>query len=148
VPLETERGYHAMIANPGIDLRLPILHKGRAFGMTPMEDGIRVAGTVEFAGLDAPPNEKRAEILVTQAGKLFPGMRGDAPKLWMGFRPSMPDSLPVVGPVPSRPGLHLCFGHGHFGMTGGPPSGRIVARTIMGQPVDVDPAPFSVTRFN
>jgi D-amino-acid dehydrogenase len=148
VPLETERGYHAMIANPGIDLRMTIIHKDRSFGMTPMEDGIRVAGTVEIAGLDAPPNEQRAERLAELAGGLFPGLQGDPPRLWMGFRPSMPDSLPVVGPVPSRPGLHLCFGHGHFGMTGGPPSGRIVARSIMGQGVEIDPAPFSVTRFN
>lgn len=147
VALETERGYHAMILDPEVVPRLPISNKTRAFGVTPMEDGLRVAGTVEIAGLDAPPNEARAKILVQHAKRMFPGLSGAKVSYWMGFRPSTPDSLPILGPAPGRPGLHLAFGHGHFGMTGGPPSGRLVARLLTGQPPGLDPKPYAAQRF-
>jgi D-amino-acid dehydrogenase len=147
VPLETERGYHAMLPNPSVSLRLPILQKSRAFGMTPMEEGIRVAGTVEIAGLEAPPDERRARILHDHAKRLFPRLEAGEPKLWMGFRPSTPDSLPVLGPAPGYRNLFLCFGHGHFGMTGGPPSGKLVAQLAAGRPPGLDPAPYSLARF-
>lgn len=148
VPLETERGYHAHLPAPSITLRLPIMQKSRGFGLTPMEDGLRAAGTVEIAGLDAPPDERRARLLEAQAKRLFPALEAGAPRLWMGFRPSTPDSLPVLGPAPGRPGLFLCFGHGHFGMTGGPPSGRLVAELVTGRPPSLDPAPYAATRFH
>lgn len=147
LPLETERGYHAMLFNPEVVPALPISNKTRAFGLTPMEDGLRVAGTVEIAGLDAPPNEQRAKILVEHARQMFPALSGKDVRYWMGFRPSTPDSLPILGAALGRPGLHLAFGHGHFGMTGGPPSGRLVARMIVGQPPGVDPAPYAAQRF-
>jgi D-amino-acid dehydrogenase len=147
VALETERGYHAMLFDPEVMPSLPISNKTRAFGVTPMEDGLRVAGTVEISGLDAPPNEERAKILVQHAKRMFPALRGEKVRYWMGFRPSTPDSLPILGGVPDRPGLHFVFGHGHFGMTGGPPSGRLVARLITGQAPGIDPAPYSAQRF-
>ncbi|MFC3124451.1 NAD(P)/FAD-dependent oxidoreductase [Pseudoroseomonas globiformis] len=147
VPLETERGYHAMLPAPSISLRLPILQKSRNFGMTPMEEGIRVAGTVEFAGLEAVPDERRAKVLHEQARRLFPDLRTEEPKLWMGHRPSTPDSLPVLGPAPGHRGLFLCFGHSHFGMTGGPPSGKLVAQLVVGRPTTIDPTPYSAARF-
>jgi glycine/D-amino acid oxidase-like deaminating enzyme len=147
VPLETERGYHAMLFDPEVRLSLPISNKTRAFGVTPMEDGLRVAGTVEIAGLDAPPNEARAKILVGHAKRMFPALTGEQVRYWMGFRPSTPDSLPILGPAPGRGGLHFVFGHGHFGMTGGPPSGRLVARLITGQTPGIDPAPYAAQRF-
>ncbi len=147
VALETERGYHAMIFDPEVTLALPISNKTRAFGVTPMEDGLRVAGTVEIAGLDAPPNEQRAKILVGHAKRMFPGLSGEKARYWMGFRPSTPDSLPILGPLTGRPGLHCVFGHGHFGMTGGPPSGRLVARLITGQAPGIDAAPYAAARF-
>jgi glycine/D-amino acid oxidase-like deaminating enzyme len=147
VPLETERGYHAMLFDPEVMPALPISNKTRAFGVTPMEEGLRVAGTVEIAGLDAPPNEERAKALVQHARRMFPALTGAQVRYWMGFRPSTPDSLPVLGPAPGRPGLHFAFGHGHFGMTGGPPSGRLVARLITGQPAGIDAAPYGVQRF-
>lgn len=147
LPLETERGYHAHLPAPSLELRVPILHKSRGFGLTPMEDGLRAAGTVEFAGLRAAPDERRATLLAQQAKRLFPDLQFGTPRLWFGQRPSFPDSLPVVGAVPGRPGLHLCFGHGHFGMTGGPPSGRMLAAAMSGQaPKGLDalaPARFS-----
>jgi D-amino-acid dehydrogenase len=147
VALETERGYHAMLFSPEVMPALPISNKTRAFGVTPMEDGLRVAGTVEISGLDAPPNEERAKILVQHARRMFPALSGAQVRYWMGFRPSTPDSLPILGDAPGRPGLHLVFGHGHFGMTGGPPSGRLVARLITGQAPGIDPAPYAAQRF-
>jgi D-amino-acid dehydrogenase len=147
VALETERGYHAMLFSPEVMPALPISNKTRAFGVTPMEDGLRVAGTVEISGLDAPPNEERAKILVQHARRMFPALTGAQVRYWMGFRPSTPDSLPILGAAPDRPGLHLVFGHGHFGMTGGPPSGRMVARLITGQAPGIDPTPYAAQRF-
>jgi D-amino-acid dehydrogenase len=147
IPLETERGYHAMLPSPSISLRFPILQKSRSFGMTQMEEGIRVAGTVEIAGLEAAPDERRAKILHAHAKQLFPELQTGEPKLWMGHRPSTPDSLPILGPAPRHSGLFLCFGHGHFGMTGGPPSGKLVAQLAAGRPPGIDPAPYSANRF-
>ena len=147
VALETERGYHAMLFDPEVMPALPISNKTRAFGVTPMEDGLRVAGTVEIAGLQAPPNEERAKVLVQHAKRMFPALRAEKVRYWMGFRPSTPDSLPILGPSAGRPGLHFVFGHGHFGMTGGPPSGRLVARLITGQAPGLDPAPYAAQRF-
>jgi len=147
VALETERGYHAMLFDPEVMPALPISNKTRAFGVTPMEDGLRVAGTVEIAGLQAPPNEERAKILVQHAKRMFPALSGAKVRYWMGFRPSTPDSLPILGPAAAKPGLHFVFGHGHFGMTGGPPSGRLVARLITGQAPGLDPAPYAAQRF-
>jgi D-amino-acid dehydrogenase len=147
VALETERGYHAMLFSPEVMPTLPISNKTRSFGVTPMEDGLRVAGTVEISGLDAPPNEERAKVLVQHAKRMFPALRGEQVRYWMGFRPSTPDSLPILGAAPGRPGLHLVFGHGHFGMTGGPPSGRLVARLLTGQSPGIDPAPYAAQRF-
>jgi D-amino-acid dehydrogenase len=147
VPMETERGYHAMLFSPSLTLPMPISSKTRAFFMTPMEDGLRVAGTVEIAGLDAPPDERRAKILVDHARRLFPALQASEVRYWMGFRPSTPDSLPILGPVAGHPGLYLAFGHGHFGMSGGPPSGRLLARLIAGRSPGIDPAPYGVQRF-
>jgi glycine/D-amino acid oxidase-like deaminating enzyme len=147
VALETERGYHAMLFDPEVTLSLPITNKTRAFGLTPMEDGLRVAGTVEISGLEAPPNEQRAKILVQHAKRMFPGLRAEKVRYWMGYRPSTPDTLPILGEAAGRPGLHIVFGHGHFGMTGGPPSGRLVSRLILGQPLGLDPAPYAAQRF-
>jgi len=147
VALESERGYHAMLFDPEVTPSIPISNKTRAFGVTPMEDGLRVGGTVEISGLDAAPNEARAKVLVEHAKRMFPGLTGDKVRYWMGHRPSTPDSLPILGPAGGHPGLHLAFGHGHFGMTGGPPSGRLVSRMILGQPPGIDPAPYAAQRF-
>ena len=146
-PLDTERGYHAMIEDPGLDLRIPVLHKGLGFGATPMEHGLRLAGTVEFAGLSAPPNEKRARKLLEHGCRLFPKLQTSKISMWMGFRPSMPDSLPVIDTVPSHPGIFMGFGHGHFGMTGGPTTARALARLMTGERPGLDLAPYALSRF-
>jgi glycine/D-amino acid oxidase-like deaminating enzyme len=147
IPLETERGYHAMLTSPGLELKMPISNKSRAFGVTPMEHGLRVAGTVEIAGLEAPPNEARAKVLLEHIRGMFLDVDTREHQFWMGFRPSTPDSLPILGEAPGRPNLYLALGHGHFGMTGGPPSGKIVSRLILGQSIEVDIAPYSARRF-
>lgn len=148
VPLESERGYHAMMPTPNITLPIPISVKSRGFGLTSMEGGLRAAGTVELAGLTAPPSLRRAEILVEHAKRLFPALQSGEPAYWMGHRPSMPDSLPVLGKVPKMPGLYLAFGHGHFGMTGSPPSARLLSELINDKPPTIDPSPYSCTRFS
>jgi D-amino-acid dehydrogenase len=147
IPLQAERGYHAMLPSPSIELRLPISVKSRGFALTPMEGGLRAAGTVEIGSIEAPPDERRAAVLARHARELFPDLRHGTPVLWMGARPSTPDTLPVVGPAPGRPGLFLCVGHGHFGMTGGPPSGRLLAALVTGARPPIDPTPYAASRF-
>ena len=148
VPLETERGYHLMMPAPSITLPVPMSIKNRGFGLTSMEDGMRASGTVEIGGLHAPPDERRATVLMTHVKRVFPTLQTGEPSLWMGHRPSTPDSLPILGVAPRFPGLFLAFGHGHFGMTGGPPSGRLVAQLINGEKPGIDPAPYSCSRFS
>jgi glycine/D-amino acid oxidase-like deaminating enzyme len=147
VALETERGYHVMLPSPGVSVKTTISNKSRSFGVTPMENGLRLAGTVEFAGLDAAPDERRAKILMQHAKAMFPAIDTRDYTLWMGFRPSTPDSLPILGEAPGLPGLYLVFGHGHFGMTGGPPSGRLVSRLICGLSPELNPTPFAASRL-
>lgn len=148
IPLETERGYHLFLPDANVVPRAPLLYKSRSFSITPMEGGLRAAGTVEIAGLEAAPNEQRAEQLFGLVRTLFPDLAGGKPRLWMGHRPSTPDSLPVLGPVLGHPGLHLCLGHGHFGMTGGPPSGKLVSDLILGVAPRIDATPYSAKRFH
>jgi glycine/D-amino acid oxidase-like deaminating enzyme len=147
LPLDTERGYHAMIPDPSIQLRCTILHKDWAVSLSPMEEGLCASGTVEIAGLHAAPDERRAWILAHKAKQLFPGLRGGEPTIWMGFRPSFPDTLPVIGPAPNRPGLFLLFGHGHYGMTGGPTGARLVTQMMQGEAPFINAAPYAASRF-
>ncbi len=148
VPLETERGYHISFAADALQLPLPVLHKERAFGVTPMVDNIRVAGFVEIAGLDAPPDMAREQVLLRQAKMLFPSLDLEKKEnFWLGFRPSMPDSLPILGGIEKLPGLYLAFGHGHTGITGAPKSAQIIANLITATPNDVDITPYGFNRF-
>ena len=148
LPLETERGYHMMLRGASVVPRLPVLSRGRGFSITPMEEGPRLAGTVEIGGLDLPMNEERAYVLLRQAKAMLPGLEADGYSIWMGFRPSFPDSLPVIDEAPNRRGLFLAFGHGHTGMTGGAPTGRLVKQLVAGEPPDMPLAPFSARRFH
>lgn len=147
IPLETERGYHCMLPDPGIDVRRPVSDMDRKFFATGMEDGVRIAGTVEIAGVDAAPNYDRARLLMRQGREMFPRLSTDQHRYWMGRRPSIPDSMPVIGPSPSRPNVWYAFGHGHIGLTTAPITGRIIAALIAGAAPPVDPTPFSVDRF-
>lgn len=147
LPLETERGYHVMLPDPNIQLPLPVNYKSRGVAITPMLKGLRVAGSVEFAGLRRPPDIERARALIRHAHDLLPGLTHGEPEYWMGHRPSLPDSLPILGPTPAYPGLYLGFGHGHFGMTSAPASARLLSELILNQTPNIDPAPYSIKRF-
>jgi D-amino-acid dehydrogenase len=152
LPLDTERGYHAMIKAPEVAPRIPIMDAEAKFVATPMEEGLRMAGTVEFAGLEAPPDWRRARILLRNGQAMFPGLpravAEDRVALWMGFRPSMPDSLPVIGRTRRYANAFLAFGHGHVGLIGAPMTGRVIADLIADRPPAIDVAPFGVARFS
>jgi D-amino-acid dehydrogenase len=151
VPLETERGYHLMIRDPEVMPRIPTADADGKFVATPMDTGLRFAGTVELAGLDAPPDWRRAQILLMQGRKMLPGLATEHAEerisVWMGHRPAMPDSLPVIGPSRASPDVIYAFGHGHVGMTAAPMTGRIVADLLSGRPASIDIAPFAAGRF-
>ena len=146
-PLDTERGYHVMLPDPGVEMRTPVKSAEGGFYMTPMELGLRVAGTDEFGGLDLPPNWDRVEAMLRRVRRLVPGLNEAGAEPWMGFRPSLPDSKPVISPVAGRPGVFLAFGHGHVGLTLGAITGRVVADMVAGRAPPVDMAPFSADRF-
>lgn len=148
LPIQVQRGYHVTLPMHFSSPIIPFIHRGRGVGMTPMEDGLRVAGTVEFTSLDSVPNVRRAQILREQAIQVFPNLDTSGLRWWSGDRPSTPDSLPILGPVRDMRNLYLCVGHGHTGMTGGPLSGKVVAQCIAGQPTAVDLKPYSLDRFS
>ena len=151
VPLETERGYHLMISDPERMPRIPTADADGKFVATPMDTGLRFAGTVELAGLAAPPDWRRARILLAQGRKMLPGLAASHPEerisMWMGHRPSLPDSLPVLGPSRASPDVFYAFGHGHVGMTAAPMTGKIVAELVDGRSPAIDITPFAARRF-
>jgi len=146
-PLETERGYHVQFPEPGVLPRMPIYSTERAFVAAPLEVGLRIAGTVELGGLDADPNWDRAEVLRGHARRWFPGLQEAGATRWMGFRPSMPDSLPVIGRSPRFSNAIFAFGHGHCGMMMGARTGEIVASLLAERDPGLDMTPYRVTRF-
>jgi D-amino-acid dehydrogenase len=147
VPLDTERGYHLSIPDPGIELSRPVYSTEFAMACTPLEDGLRLGGTVEMGGLAAPPNWKRAEVLSQRAKRLFPDLDPAGASRWMGFRPSLPDSLPVIGLSPRYPNAALAFGHGHLGLTLAARTANLIADLLAGRDPDIDPRPYRADRF-
>ena len=146
-PLDTERGYHVQFPEPGVAPRLPVFSTERAFVASPLEVGLRVAGTVELGGLDAAPNWDRAEVLLGHAKRWFPGLKTGGMTRWMGFRPSMPDSLPVIGRSPRFSEVIFAFGHGHCGMMLGARTGEIVAALLAKRDPGLDLSPYRAERF-
>jgi D-amino-acid dehydrogenase len=147
VPLETERGYHVVAKSPSVKPRIPVCSGEGKYFITPMEDGLRIAGTVELAGLSAPPNFARAEVLLPGAKRLLPGLRHGDVETWMGHRPSLPDSMPVLGRSARFANAFFAFGHGHVGLTAAAPSADIIASLVANQAPFMDIAPFSAERF-
>ncbi|MBR0649651.1 FAD-dependent oxidoreductase [Roseomonas terrae] len=147
VPLETQRGYHMMLPDPGVMPGRVLSPADRKVFISPMEEGLRVAGSVEIAGLDAPPNEARAELLLGDLKAVFPDVNTSGAKSWMGHRPCLPDSLPVVGPLRDWQGIWCAFGHGHLGLTGSAPTGALLGAAIAGERPNFDFAPFAAERF-
>lgn len=147
VPLDTERGYHVMLEEPGIALDLPAIVGDVRFSITPMAKGIRLGGTIEFAGIDPPPNPRRHEALLGHARRVFPGLMTAKQTRWMGHRPSLPDSMPVIGPSPHYANAWFGFGHGHLGLTSAAITGRTITDMVAGRRPPFDPTPFRVDRF-
>lgn len=147
IPLETERGYHTQIMAPGIDLGHSIIWPARAFMVSPTGGGIRVGGTVEMAGLDAAPDYRRAGLLVDRARVALPDLQCTDATQWMGHRPALPDTIPVIGPSAKTAGVYYATGHGHLGLTLAATTARIIADLVTGRPPPVDIAPYRVDRF-
>ncbi len=147
IPLETERGYHTQIMAPGISMRHSIIWPARAFMVTPTAGGIRVGGTVEMAGLDAPPDYRRAKVLVKRAKEAFPELEVERASEWMGHRPALPDTVPVMGASAKRRNVWYATGHGHLGLTYAATTGRLMADLITGVAPPVDMKPYRVDRF-
>lgn len=147
IPLQAERGYHVSFPEPGVTLNNLIMDVDRKIVASSMEEGVRVAGTAEFAGLDAPMNERRAKVLAKLAGDLLPNLKPNVYTTWSGQRPSLPDSLPCIGEVEGFPGLVVAFGHSHHGLMMAPKTGRIVADIATGARANIDLSPYRLDRF-
>ena len=147
VPLETHRGYHTTLPDPGVPLRKAVISADHHFSAVMMDVGLRFAGTVEFAGLQADPNYRRAHILVDQARRMFPGLNCEGATEWMGHRPATPDTLPVISRSPHLPAVYYAFGHGQLGASGGAITGRLIADLVAGGATVIDPHPFRIDRF-
>ncbi len=132
-PLETERGYHLMLPAPEKNLNRPVLNMDKSFCLCPMETGVRLTSGDELAGLAAPPDYTPIRRILPLAKNMLPSLDLDEQSAWMGYRPSMPDSLPAIGPAPRDPRVFFAFGHGHYGMTQGPATGRVIADMIAGR---------------
>lgn len=148
VPLDTERGYN--ISFPGMTglTRRPIAFEGEGFVATPLDSGLRIGGAVEFGGLEAPPNHARTRALHAKARQFLNGVPDyETGTEWMGFRPSMPDSLPVIGPSRRSPRVIHAFGHGHYGLTQSAVTAQLVADLLAGRQPPINLAPFSAQRF-
>jgi D-amino-acid dehydrogenase len=147
VPLEAERGYHVTYSDPGVALPMPVFMPEYKFFITPMEMGLRIAGQSEIAGIATPPDYRRADILAKHMQRVFPQISTADTTQWMGRRPSMPDSLPVIGRATRYANTYYAFGHGHVGLCSGAPTGRIVADLIGGRDPGIDMAPYRPDRF-
>lgn len=147
IPVEAERGYHITIEDSGVAPRMPVTNTDAKFACSPMNCGLRLAGTAEFGGIDSEPNWQRAELLKAQARKMFPGVRLDKVTRWAGNRPSLPDGLPVLGAAPKYDNAYYAFGNSHFGMSAGPVMGKVLAEIVAGRPTSIDIRPFDPARF-
>ncbi len=147
IPLETERGYHTQIMAPGIALRHSLIWPARAFMVTPTAGGIRVGGTVEMAGLDAAPDYRRARVLVGRAREALPELAVRETSEWMGHRPALPDTVPIIGPSSTTRGIYYATGHGHLGLTYAATTARLIGDLVTGRTPPVDMTPYRVDRF-
>ncbi len=147
IPLDTERGYHVHFKGCDHLLSRPVIFSNRGFGITPMQQGLRVVGTVEFGGLENPLSKSRIKNLINNA-KYMLGELPDHEDEWLGFRPTLPDFLPVMGPSKNYKNVFYCFGHHHLGWTLGPISGKIISGMIAKENTNLNLNPYSSLRFN
>lgn len=147
LPLDTERGYNTTLPAGAFDLKTQLSFSNHGFVVSKIDGGVRVGGAVEFGGLKRPPNFKRAQVLLDKASQFLPSLKTGQGKQWMGFRPSMPDSLPVIGFSGRSDRVIYCFGHGHLGLTQASGSAELVKALAMRQPPAIDIAPYAPQRF-
>ncbi len=147
IPLETERGYNTTLPADAVDLRCQVTFGGHGFVISKLTSGIRVGGAVELGGLKLPPNYARADAMLTKAKRFMPALNTSGGVQWMGFRPSLPDSLAAIGPLPGQPNTLCAFGHGHLGLTQSAGTAEIIADLLTGQTPAIDLAPFAPSRF-
>jgi len=147
VPLNSERGYHVQLPDPGVTLNRTVISGEHRFAMSPIDGKVRIVGTTELAKVGAPANYQRAKRLIPLAQNLLPGLDASGGQEWMGHRPSTPDSLPVLGRAARHPNVYFAFGHNHSGLTLGGMTGRLMADLVAGRPASVDLAPFDPARF-
>ena len=147
IPLDTERGYHVHFKNYQHLISRPVVFSNRGFGMTPMEQGLRVVGTVEFGGLKNPPSKSRIKNLIDNAKFMLDDLPEHEDE-WLGFRPTLPDFLPVIGPSKNYKNVFYSFGHHHLGWTLGAISGKIVSKMITEEKTNLNLKPYSSSRFN
>ena len=147
IPLETERGYHTQIMAPGISMKHSIIWPAKAFMVTPTAGGIGVGGTVEMAGLDAVPDYRRAKVTVKRAKEALPNLRCEEFTEWMGHRPALPDTVPILSESARTKGLFYATGHGHLGLTYAATTARLMGELITGGKPTVDLHPYRVNRF-
>ena len=147
IPLETERGYHTQLMAPGISMKHSIIWPAKAFMVTPTAGGIRVGGTVEMAGLHAPPDYRRAKVTVKRACEALPNLRCEDFAEWMGHRPALPDTVPILSASTRTKGLFYATGHGHLGLTYAATTARLMGELITGATPSVDLHPYRVNRF-
>ncbi|MFD1984161.1 NAD(P)/FAD-dependent oxidoreductase [Mesorhizobium newzealandense] len=147
IPLETERGYNTTLPKAAFDVKRQLIFSGHGFVITPLETGLRVGGAVELGGIERPPNYARSKALLQKAQRFLPGLDPTGGREWMGFRPSLPDSVPVIGCAPGGRSVVYAFGHGHLGLTQAAATGRLIRDLVLGQAPPIDLAPFSPKRF-
>ena len=147
IPLDTERGYHVHFKDCEHLISRPVVFANRGFGITPMEQGLRVVGTVEFGGLNNPLSKSRIRNLINGAKYMLDGLPEHKDE-WLGFRPSLPDFLPVIGPSKNYKNVFYCFGHNHLGWTLGAISGKIISKMIANENTNLNLEPYSSRRFS
>ena len=147
IPLDTERGYHVHFENMDHLISRPVIFLDRGFGMTPMNQGLRAVGTVELGGLENPISKKRIDYIVRCAKELLPQLKLHKDE-WLGFRPTLPDFLPVIGPSFKNKNIIYAFGHQHLGWTLGAITGKIVSGIVSNEKTNLNLAPYSSSRFN
>ncbi|PJE26858.1 D-amino-acid dehydrogenase [Pseudooceanicola antarcticus] len=148
LPMVSERGYHGEFPQAGLELNHSVMDVENKVVASSMETGVRIAGTAEFAAIDARPDPKREALFKAQARALCPDIGLGDMRLWMGRRPSLPDSLPALGPVRGQPGLYAAFGHSHYGLMMAPKTGEIIADLLSGRDPGLDLAPYDPLRFS
>lgn len=147
IPLETERGYNTTLPEDAFDLRTQVTFGGHGFVISRLSTGIRVGGAVELGGLDLPPNYRRSDAMLKKARTFLPGLNPAGGVQWMGFRPSLPDSLPAIGRAGATARVTYAFGHGHLGLTQSAGTARLAADLVTGETPPLNLTPFSPQRF-